>query len=105
ALELDAGAVLDARRDLDAVALRAPLPAGAVAGRTRRLDDRAGPAAAWARLLQREQSLRRGDDTAAATLRARDRSRPRRRAGPMARVARELELHRHRGLDAAQRVL
>ena len=46
ALELDLRAVLDARGDPHRVALRPPLAAGAVAGRARRLDDRAVAAAA-----------------------------------------------------------
>src|SRR5205823_7897955 len=105
ALELDAGAVLDPGRDLHGVALRPPLAPRPVAGRARRLDDRAHAAAPRTGLLQREQSLRGRDDPCAVALRARLRRGAGRGAGAVTGVTRELELHRHGRLHAPQRIL
>src|SRR5207248_9684173 len=57
ALEADAGAVLRPGRNLDRVALRAPLAARAAARAARLLDHRPVPAAARARLREREEAL------------------------------------------------
>src|SRR5207302_10422325 len=68
AAQLDPRAVLDAGRDADLEAPRPPLAAGAVAVGAGILDDRAVPAAARARLREREQALALGDHAAAAAL-------------------------------------
>src|SRR5262249_6469680 len=85
--------------------LGAPLAPAAVAGRARLFDDRAAAVAERARLLQREEPLRRRDDTGAFALGARHPCRP--GCGPraVARVARELELDRDGHLHALQGVL
>src|SRR6185503_8454389 len=105
ALQLDPRAVLDAGGDLHRVALRAPLAARALARRTRRLHDRAHPAALRSRLLQREQPLRRRDDAGAVALGTDDRRGAGCGAGAVAGVACELELHRNRRLHTPERVL
>src|SRR5262249_22055717 len=79
--------------------------AGALARRARRLDDRAVAAAARARLLEREQALRRRDDAGAVALGAALRRGAGRGAGAVTRVTRKLELDRHRRLEALERVL
>src|SRR5262249_1515989 len=104
-LQLDLGAVAYARRDLDAIALRPPLPAGAVTRRARRLDDRAHPAAVRARLLQRKESLRGRDHPGAVALRAALRCGSRCGARAVTGVAGKLERDRHRRLQALERVL
>ena len=58
-------------RDLDRVALRAPLAAGAAAVRARILDHGAVAAAARARLREREEALALGHDAAARGTRGR----------------------------------
>ncbi len=105
ALQPDLRPVLHPGRDRDAVALRAPLAARAVAGRAGRVDDGADASTVRARLLEGEKPLRARDDTAAVAPRAGLRSGSGRRAGAVAGVAGELERHRHRHLQAAQRVV
>ena len=65
ALDLDAGAVADARRDPHLIGLGRAHAARAVAGRARVLDHGAGAAAALARLVDREEALALGRDAAA----------------------------------------
>ena len=79
----DPRAVLDARRDVDAVLLELAQPALAGAGRARLLDHGARAAAARARAGDREQALALGLDAAALADRADDG----RGAGPRARAA------------------
>src|SRR3954471_7500924 len=105
ALEPDLRAVLDARLDIHGERASPPLAARAVALRARLLDHRAVAAAAWARLRQREQALRLGDDPAAVALRADDRRGAGLRARTAALRARDGQLDRHLRLGAAQRVL
>src|SRR6185312_12113119 len=104
-LQLDPRAVLHAGGDPNRVALRPPLTASAAAGRARRLDDSAVAATVRARLLQREEPLRAGDDTGAFALRAALGRGPGRGAGAVARVAGELERDGDGRLQALQRVL
>src|SRR5438552_3517191 len=70
AAQLDSRAVLHARRNLDPEPARAALAARPPAVRARVLDDRPVAAAARARLREREQPLRPGDDAASGALRA-----------------------------------
>src|SRR5262249_54254667 len=104
ALQADPSAVLRARGDLDRVALRPPLAACTAAGWARVLDDRPVPAAAGARLREREEALALGNDATAAADRA-DRGRGARLgARAAAGVARNLERDRDLRLHALQRV-
>src|SRR6185437_14367388 len=103
--QLDLRAVLDAGRDLDRVALRAPLAARAAAVRARILDHGAVPAAARTRLRQGEEALALRDDAAAVALGTEDRRGPGLRARASALAAGGLELDRDRRLDAVQRVV
>src|SRR5436190_1824387 len=105
AAQADPRAVLDAGRNLDRVALGAPLAAGAAAVRARILDHGAVPAAARAGLGEGEQALALGDDAAAVTLGAQRRRGPGLRARAAAFAARGLELDRDLRLDPVQRVL
>src|SRR6185437_3724383 len=65
---------------------------------------RAHPAALRARLLQREQPLRRRDHARAVAVRADDWGSARCGAGAVARVTCELELHGHGRLHALKRI-
>ena len=103
--EADPAALADAGRDVDAVALDRPRAALAAAGRARVLDDRAGAAAARARLGDREQALTLALDPAAVAARADDRRRARLRAGARARRAALERRHRDRDLRAVDRLL
>src|SRR5205823_1752564 len=105
AAQADLRPVLDAGRDLDRVALRPPLAAGAAAVRARLLDHGAVAAAARARLGEREQALALGDHAAALALGAEARRRAGLRARAVALAAGGLELDRDRRLDPLQRVL
>src|SRR5918911_681678 len=91
ALQADASAVLDAGRDLDRVALRAALAAGAAATLARILDHGPVAAAARARLRQREEALALGDDASALALGAENGRRARLRTRAAALAARGLE--------------
>ena len=92
ALEPDPRAALRSGGDLHGVALRHALAPGAAAVLARLLDDRAVPATARARLREREETLRVGDDATAARTagtspvrcraRRRFRDRPSRRSRP-----------------------
>src|SRR5207249_2631343 len=105
ALEADARAVPDSGRDLDRVALRAPLAAGAAALRARLLDHRPVSATARARLREREQPLALRHDAAAVALRTDHRRRSRLRARAAALAARGRHLDGNLRLEPAKRIL
>src|SRR4029077_5478189 len=91
AAQADSRAVLDARGDLDRVALGTPLAAGAAAVRARLLDHGAVPTAARARLREGEQALALRDHAAAVALGAEHRRRAGLRARAVALAAGGLE--------------
>src|SRR5439155_337376 len=105
ALQADAGAVLDAGRDLDRVALRPALAPGAAAAGTRVLDH--GPVAmtAWAGLRQGEEPLALCHHTAAVAFGADLRRRAGLRTRAVALRARRLQRDRDLRLDALEGVL
>src|SRR5256886_13339478 len=105
ALQADAGAVLDAGRDLDRVALRPALAPGAAAAGTRVLDH--GPVAMTARagLRQDEESLALRHHTTAVAFGADLRRRAGLRARAVALRARRLQRDRDLRLDTLERVL
>src|SRR5207244_1058679 len=105
ALEADARTVLDARRNLDRVAARAPFAAAALAFAARLLHDRAVAAATRAGLRQREQTLALRDDAAAVALRTDHRRRPGLCPGAAALAACGRHLDGNLGLEPAQRIL
>src|SRR5207302_3292370 len=105
ALQLDARAVLDARRNLHGVALRPALAAGALALRAGLLDHRSVAATARAGLRQREHPLALGDDTAPVAFRTDDRSGSRPRSRAAAFAARRRNVNGDLRLETAQRLL
>ena len=103
--QADARALLDARRDVDAVALERAHRPRAVAGRAGILDHGARAAAARAGLGDREHALALGLDPAALAAWADLRRGAGLRAGPVAGRAQRLRGDRERDLRAGDRLL